>query len=139
MHYADDAVIIIKQNRCFKEVIKDLSTYEDAAGARVNYGKTKGLWVGKWKYRQDKPLGIEWTSGNVKNIGIYFGNDNPGSQTFDDILPKIKKSMNYWKLSKFSKQESSKLFTPQGYGMLLISTQSQRNSLKSFRLLLPIM
>ena len=45
-HYMDDATIIIKQNRCFKEVIKDLAQYEEASGAKVNYKKTKGLWVG---------------------------------------------------------------------------------------------
>ena len=70
-HYMDDATIIIKQNRCFKEVIKDLAQYEEASGAKVNYKKTKGLWVGSWKGRRCTPLDIEWTSGNVKNF-IYF-------------------------------------------------------------------
>ena len=42
-HYMDDATIIIKQNRCFKEVIKELLEYQDASGAKINYGKTKGL------------------------------------------------------------------------------------------------
>ena len=77
LHYADDATIVITQNRCFKEVIKEIQNYEAASGAKVNYGKTKGLWVGKWKDRTDKPLGITWTNENVKNLGIYFGNDNP--------------------------------------------------------------
>ena len=45
-HYLDDATIIIKQNRCFKEVIKELTEYEQASGAKVNYEKTKGLWTG---------------------------------------------------------------------------------------------
>ena len=46
-HYADDAVIKITQNRCFKEVYKDLQDYEKASGARINYEKTTGLWLGK--------------------------------------------------------------------------------------------
>ena len=41
-HYMDDSTIIIKQNRCFKEVIKELELYQEASGAKVNYGKTKG-------------------------------------------------------------------------------------------------
>ena len=53
-HYMDDTTIIIKQNRCFKEVIKELTDYEDASGAKVNYGKTKGLWTGSWKNRRMK-------------------------------------------------------------------------------------
>ena len=43
MHYADVAVITIIQNKCFKEVIKDLTVFERASGAKVNYDKTKGL------------------------------------------------------------------------------------------------
>ena len=35
-HYMDDATIVIKQNRCFKEVIKELKEYEEASGAKVN-------------------------------------------------------------------------------------------------------
>ena len=32
-HYADDAVIKITQNKCFKEVYKDLQDYKNATGA----------------------------------------------------------------------------------------------------------
>ena len=70
-HYMDDTTIIIKQNRCFKEVIKELELYEDATEAKVNYGKTKGLWVGSWKGRRISPMdNIKWTSDNVKNLGF---------------------------------------------------------------------
>ena len=37
----DDTTIIIKQNRCFKEAIKELADYEDAFGEKVNYKKEK--------------------------------------------------------------------------------------------------
>ena len=91
LHYADDAIITITQNRCFKEVYKELTNYEQATGAQVNYGKTKGLWTGKWKDNDDKPFGITWTNKNVKTLGLYFGNDHPAEATFQDILPKINK------------------------------------------------
>ena len=113
LHYADDAIITIQQNQCFKEVFKDLKDYELATGAKINYSKTKGLWVGKWKNRQDKPLNIEWTNENVKTLGIYFGNKKPGNQTFEEILPEVKKSMNHWKqfrLSKFAKARVVEIF-----------------------------
>ena len=97
LHYADDAIITIKQNRCFKEVIKELKDYQLATGALINYKKTEGLWVGHWRYRKDTPLNIKWTSGNVKTLGVYFGNDDPAKQTFEEIIPKVKKKLNYWK------------------------------------------
>ena len=85
-HYMDDSTIIIKQNRCFKEVIKELSDYEEASGAKINYKKTKGLWTGAWKGRRTTPLDIEWTSKNVKNLGVYFGN----------VIPNVTKRLHYW-------------------------------------------
>ena len=97
LHYADDATITITQNRCFKEVYKDLRDFEDATGAKVNLSKTKGLWVGGWKHRTDSPLGFTWSCDNVKNLGVFFGTDNPAKCTFDHILPKILKSLKFWK------------------------------------------
>ena len=113
MHYADDAIITIKQNKCFKEVIKDLTAFERARGAKVNYKKTKGLWCGAWKNRTDTPLNIKWTSENVENLGVYFGNDHPASATFTKILPKVTRSMNYWKqfrLCKLAKARVIEIF-----------------------------
>ena len=43
VHYMDDTTIIIKQNRCFKEVIKELAQYEEASEAKVYYSKTQNL------------------------------------------------------------------------------------------------
>ena len=97
LHYADDAIITITQNNCFKEVIKDLALYEAASGAKVNYDKTKGLWLGRWKDRTDLPLGIKWTNKNIKRLGVYVGNDNPAIHTFEEITPKVERSMNFWK------------------------------------------
>ena len=97
MHYADDTTICITQNRCFKEVIKDISLFEQATGAKVNLGKTKGLWAGSWKNRADCPLDIDWTSENIFHLGIFFGNDSPAVKTFEKICPKIHKGLDYWK------------------------------------------
>ena len=101
-HYLDDATIIITQNRCFKEVIKEINEYEEASGAKVNCDKTKGLWTGSWKNRRVPPIDMKWTSKNVKNLGVYFGNDDPASETFDEIIPTFKKLLNYWKQFKLT-------------------------------------
>ena len=109
MHYADDAVIVIKQNQCFKEVYKELTDYEQATGAKVNLTKTKGLWLGAWKNRTDTPLGLQWTNTNVENLGVFFGNDNPELHTFQKIVTKIEKSLAYWKLFYLSKLAKSRI------------------------------
>ena len=101
-HYVDDATIIIKQNRCFKEVIKELTEYEEASGAKVNYDKTKGLWVGSWKGRRVSPMKIKWTSKNVENLGVFFGNKNPAGDMYDKMIPSLIKRLNYWKQFKLT-------------------------------------
>ncbi len=113
LHYADDTVITMKQNQCFKEVYKELTDYENATGAKVNATKTKGLWTGRWKGSTHSPLGYAWTSGNVENLGLFFGNDRPALHTFDKLLPKVIRSLNYWRrfhLNKLSKARVIDIF-----------------------------
>ena len=114
VHYMDDTTIIIKQNRCFKEVIKELAQYEEASEAKVNYSKTQGLWTGSWKGRRVSPMPqIRWSSGDVQNLGIFFGNKNPSQKTFEEILPKFKRRLTYWKqfsLSKIGKASTVEMF-----------------------------
>ena len=52
---------------------------------------------------------MKWTSKNVKTLGVYFGNDHPGEATFQEIKPKIIKSMNYWKQFKLSKMAKARV------------------------------
>ena len=105
-HYADDAVIKITQNQCFKEVYKDLQDFERASGAKINYDKTQGLWIGRWKHRTDDPFQnlypqntkpIKWTNKNVEHLGIYVGNEDPALQTFNEIVPKMSRRLHFWK------------------------------------------
>ena len=113
MHYADDTTIAILQNRCFKEVYKELELYEAATGAKVNFEKTTGLWTGAWKNRTDEPIPITFTNTNVKTLGVYYGNQNPAHETFTEISNKIKKTIGYWqrfKLNKFSKARVIEIF-----------------------------
>ena len=101
-HYADDATIVIKQNRCFKEVIKEITDYENASGAKVNYDKSRGLWTGSWKNRRIAPIKINWTSKNVENLGVCFGNDNPALATYEKLIPTLTRRLNYWKQFKLT-------------------------------------
>ena len=70
-------------------MIKHLTAFERGSGAKVDYDKTKGLWGGAWKQRTDTSLNIKWTSKNVKNLGVFFGNDGPAWATFQKLLPKV--------------------------------------------------
>ena len=112
-HYADDTTIAITQNRCWKEVIKELEIYEKASGSKINPKKSYGLWTGSWKNRTDKPMNITWTNGNVKALGIYVGNDKPNETLLKEIMEKIDRSLKFWKsfyFSKFAKARILEIF-----------------------------
>ena len=77
-----------------------------ATGAKMNYNKCKGLWLGKWKNRKDDPFHdlypegakhIKWTNKNVEYLGIYVGNDAPATETFNTIVPEMQKRLHFWK------------------------------------------
>ena len=58
-------------------------------------------------------MNIQWTSGNVENLGLYFGNNDPACKTFEKIVPKFKRRLNYWKqfsISKIGKSTVSEMF-----------------------------
>ena len=113
LHYADDATITITQNECFKEVYKELSDFAAATGAKINASKTTGLWVGGWKNRPDAPLPFLWCSSNVKNLGVFLGTDDPAKATFDAILPKLRRSLQFWmsfSLCKLAKARILEIF-----------------------------
>ena len=59
------------------------------------------------------PLNVKWTNKNVETLGVYFGNTNPAGETFAKILPKVVRSMNYWKrfrLCKLAKARVIEIF-----------------------------
>ena len=112
-HYVDDAVIIMKQTRCFKEVYKELKQYQAASAAKINLSKTKGLWTGTWRNCTATPWGIKWTNKNVFNLGVYLGNDNPAHKNFQALIPKCTSTLNFWKqfnLSQMGKARVVEMF-----------------------------
>ena len=58
-------------------------------------------------------MGIKWTSENVFNLGIYFGNSNLEQATFDKIIPRVRQRLHYWKhftLTQIGKARAAEIF-----------------------------
>lgn len=94
--YADDLLIIINNDTAFDVIAHSLQKYEDVSGTTINFNKSKGMWCGSWKNRQDTPLTITWTSQAIKYLGINIG---PQSNDLNDqsLITKITKSLSAWK------------------------------------------
>ena len=74
--YADDTTVAVTNDQSIEETFNVYSKFERASGARLNRGKSKGMWAGSWKDRQDTPYGLQWVKqlpllGATFSIGDY--------------------------------------------------------------------
>lgn len=104
VQYADDTSVCVSNLISLHELFKVFAKFEKATNAKVNKDKTKALWVGKWRSRNDKPLGLKWTNNYVKFLGINVGNKvgASGSKMLAELnlaeqIQKIKNKINYWR------------------------------------------
>ena len=104
VQYADDTNVCISTIESIKELFLMLNDYEKATNAKINNEKTEALWVGKWKIRNDTPLGLKWTNSHIKFLGIYIGNKVGANGTkflselnFTEQIEAIKNKMSYWR------------------------------------------
>ena len=97
--YADDMNAVVTTEASIEELFTVLDKYERATNAKLNRGKTEALWVGEWRDRVDKPLGLRWTSDKVNFLGVFVGNDREDCslQSFSIVIEKIRAKFSYWK------------------------------------------
>ena len=60
--------------------------YQQGSGAKLNLSKCKGLWLGSWNGRLDRPVAIEWGSVKLKVLGVFLG---PLATPEDNWRPRI--------------------------------------------------
>ena len=94
--YADDSTGICTNDFSIKKLLTWCDRYGKASGAKLNYRKTKGLWLGKWKTRSDHPFGISWAD-KAKILGIYFGKNVTHDDNWNPIFVKFQKILNSYK------------------------------------------
>ena len=95
--YADDVEFFITQNQDFNELIKWLNIYERASNAKINLGKSEGLWVGRWRNRNNTPLDIKWTNSGLKLLGVYLGNSKECvNKNWTELVQKIESKFDFW-------------------------------------------
>lgn len=70
--YADDVTLFLSSNESFTALNHELTMFELATGSKINRQKSKGLWLGEWSQRRDKPLNITWTKIGIRILGIEY-------------------------------------------------------------------
>ena len=94
--YADDNSCVVTNDYGITKVLDVFQMYGRASGAKLNDGKTKGLWLGKWRVRTDNPGGFEWINTNIKIVGYFIGNDTAPEDTWLLAIKKFTQTLNDW-------------------------------------------
>ena len=95
IQHADDTTIFIGNNGDFK-IINDLLTmYCKGSGSKMNASKSKGLWLGTWRSRTDKPLNFNWCL-KIKILGVFFGTEVTPDDNWGPRIQKTKCILQRW-------------------------------------------
>ena len=91
--YADDTSLIDGSHRSIRAVFDTYSLFEKSSGAKLNLSKSKGLWPGSWRGRQDPTVSLDWISNKIKVLGVFIGagnlvedNRRPGIDAVENVL-----------------------------------------------------
>ena len=79
-----------------------LSKYEKASGSRINYNKTKAIYIGNARHRKPKFNKISWIKENVKTLGVHHGYNVDNDKIWKDIIDRMKNCVQIWKSRKLS-------------------------------------
>ena len=62
--YADDITDIFTDDISMQNYFHWVNLFGKISDSKVNYSKSKGLYLGKWKSRSENPFGISWVRFN---------------------------------------------------------------------------
>ena len=99
--YADDSTAILTNDSSAQKYFYWVKMFGKISGAKINYDKSKGLYLGKWKNRSDHPFGISWIKYN-KILGYYFGSHFSQDDVWSNIFLKFDRTLNLWSLRHLS-------------------------------------
>ena len=70
--FADDTSLFLKNIDSITNAIEILRLFGNISGLKLNLGKTKAIWLGSWRHKVTKPLGLNWTNEPVRALGIFI-------------------------------------------------------------------
>ena len=66
-----------------------LSKFEKSSGSKINYEKTKGLFIGRLREKRPRLTNISWISDNMKTLGIFHGHNIYTGEIWKNINKKL--------------------------------------------------
>ena len=84
--YPDDTSLILMSDDSIKATFETYDLYKKASGSKLNWSKSKGLWLGSWRGCSDPPVDLDWSSFKLNVLGVFVG---IGDLTYDNWRPRI--------------------------------------------------
>ena len=86
--YADDVTIFVTSQHDIQTLEQELSLYERASSARVNWNKCDSLLLGKWSNKEQPtlPAGLQWSREGIKCLGVFLGNDDFQKKNWEGLV-----------------------------------------------------
>ncbi len=94
--YADDTTIILQGEHSIKSPFDCVQDFEMASGAKINKGKSNGIWLGRYKNRSDNPYNLKWGREALKILGVFHGPILKEKETWDPRVNKFIKTLDLW-------------------------------------------
>ena len=99
--YADDSTGIFTSDSSMQHFFYWIDLFGRVSGSKINFRKSKGMFLGKWKTRSDHPFGISWIKYH-KILGYTFGFDFSDDDVWSKLFLKFDQTLNLWKNRKLS-------------------------------------
>ncbi|KAG0443747.1 hypothetical protein HPB47_014572, partial [Ixodes persulcatus] len=65
-----DVSFVCSSKRQIETVLEELESYGRCSGERINKNKSKGSWLGEWATKPSEFMGVKWSTGVEKYLGV---------------------------------------------------------------------
>ena len=108
--YADDTQLFNRNEESVEQAFKVLVKYEKASGSKINYEKTKGLFIERLRGKLPRFTKISWVTNNIKALGVFHGYNINNDTVCKTIINKMKSYTQIWKTRNLTVKWKTYLF-----------------------------
>ena len=97
--FADDTSALCDSLSSVKNLIEIVDEFGKSSGLKLNTSKTKAIWLGSWRDREDEPFNLKWTKKPVRTLGIFVSYDENGNKerNFTLKVRNLNTSLDIWR------------------------------------------
>ena len=111
--FADDTSLFLKNIDSITNAIEILRLFGNISGLKLNLGKTKAIWLGSWRHKENKPLGLNWTNEPVRALGIFisYNEQENDKKNVAKKIDNLNIKLDLWRGRKLSPSSVSALLS----------------------------